>query len=74
MSLFLQRTVARPLTEDPLAPLIMGVDIARQGSDQTVILQRFGSVNPLQRSFFSSIRIPRAVLPLLQSSMASSVV
>ncbi len=29
--------MARPLTEDPLAPLIMGVDIARQGSDQTVI-------------------------------------
>jgi hypothetical protein len=29
--------VARPLTEDPLEPLIMGVDIARQGSDQTVI-------------------------------------
>jgi hypothetical protein len=29
--------VARPLTEDRLASLIMGVDIARQGSDQTVI-------------------------------------
>jgi hypothetical protein len=26
--------VARPLVEDPTAPLIMGVDIARQGADQ----------------------------------------
>jgi hypothetical protein len=34
--------VARPLTEDPTAPLIMGVDIARQGEDQTVIRFRRG--------------------------------
>jgi hypothetical protein len=34
--------VARPLVEDPTAPLIMGVDIARQGEDQTVIRFRRG--------------------------------
>ena len=34
--------VARLLTEDPTAPLIMGVDIARQGEDQTVIRFRRG--------------------------------
>jgi hypothetical protein len=34
--------VARPLVEDPTAPLIMGVDIARQGADQSVIRFRRG--------------------------------
>src|SRR5229473_752641 len=34
--------VARPLVEDPTAALIMGVDIARQGEDQTVIRFRRG--------------------------------
>ena len=32
----------RDLVDDPLSPLIMGVDIARQGSDQTVIRFRRG--------------------------------
>jgi hypothetical protein len=34
--------VARPLVEDPTAGLIMGVDIARQGADQSVIRFRRG--------------------------------
>jgi hypothetical protein len=34
--------VARLLVEDPTAPLIMGVDIARQGADQSVIRFRRG--------------------------------
>ena len=34
--------VARPLVEDSTAPLIMGVDIARQGADQSVIRFRRG--------------------------------
>jgi hypothetical protein len=34
--------VARPLVEDPTAPLIMGVDIARQGVDQSIIRFRWG--------------------------------
>jgi hypothetical protein len=34
--------VARPLVEDPTAALIMGVDIARQGEDQSVIRFRRG--------------------------------
>jgi hypothetical protein len=34
--------VARELVEDPSAPLIMGVDIARQGADQSVIRFRRG--------------------------------
>ena len=34
--------VARPLVEDPTAPLIMGVDIARQGVDPSVIRFRWG--------------------------------
>jgi hypothetical protein len=34
--------VARPLVEDPTAPLIVGVDIARQGADQSVIRFRRG--------------------------------
>jgi hypothetical protein len=34
--------VARPLIEDPTAPLIMGVDIARQGADQSFIRFRRG--------------------------------
>src|SRR5882757_5075503 len=34
--------VARPLAPDPTAALIMGVDIARQGEDQTVIRFRRG--------------------------------
>jgi len=34
--------VARPLAPDPTAPLIMGVDIARQGADQSVIRFRRG--------------------------------
>ncbi len=34
--------IARELASDPDAPLIMGVDIARQGSDQTVIRFRQG--------------------------------
>ncbi len=34
--------VARPLVEDPTAPLVMGVDIARHGDDQTVIRFRRG--------------------------------
>jgi hypothetical protein len=34
--------VARPLVEDPTAPLVMGVDIARQGADQSVIRFRRG--------------------------------
>jgi hypothetical protein len=34
--------VARPLTEDPTAPLAMGVDIGRQGPDQSVIRFRRG--------------------------------
>jgi hypothetical protein len=34
--------VVRPLAEDPTAPLIMGVDIARQGADQSVIRFRRG--------------------------------
>jgi hypothetical protein len=34
--------VARPLVEDPTAPLIMGVDIARQGADHSVIRFRRG--------------------------------
>jgi hypothetical protein len=34
--------VARPLVEDPTAPLIMGVDIACQGADQSVIRFRRG--------------------------------
>ena len=35
--------------------------------------QRLGKVNPLLRSFCSSTGMPAAVLPLLQSSMASTV-
>ncbi len=34
--------VSRPLIEDPTAALVMGVDIARQGEDQTVIRFRRG--------------------------------
>jgi hypothetical protein len=34
--------VARPLAPDPTAPLIMGVDIARLGADQSVIRFRRG--------------------------------
>jgi hypothetical protein len=34
--------VSRPLEADPTAPLIMGVDIARHGEDQTVIRFRRG--------------------------------
>jgi hypothetical protein len=34
--------ITRPLVEDPTAPLVMGVDIARQGEDQTVIRFRRG--------------------------------
>jgi hypothetical protein len=34
--------IARPLEPDPTAPLIMGVDIARQGVDQSVIRFRRG--------------------------------
>ena len=37
--------VARPLTEDPTAPLVMGVDIARQGADQSVVRFRRGKLN-----------------------------
>src|SRR5580765_6323186 len=38
----LSAAVERPLVADPTAPLIMGVDIARQGEDQTVIRFRRG--------------------------------
>jgi len=38
----LSAAVARPLVAAPAAPLIMGVDIARQGEDQTVIRLRRG--------------------------------
>jgi hypothetical protein len=38
--------VARPLVEDPTAPLIMGVDIARQGVDQSVIRFPAGASMP----------------------------
>ena len=34
--------IARELVQDPTAPLVMGVDIARQGDDQTVIRFRQG--------------------------------
>ena len=34
--------VARPLVDDPTASLVMGVDIARQGADQSVIRFRRG--------------------------------
>src|SRR5262249_20984102 len=37
-----EQAVARALAEDRTAPLIMGVDIARQGEDQTVIRFRRG--------------------------------
>jgi hypothetical protein len=36
------QAVARELVNDPTAPLIMGVDLARQGEDQTVIRFRRG--------------------------------
>jgi hypothetical protein len=36
------QAIARELFKDPTAPLIMGVDIARQGEDQTVIRFRRG--------------------------------
>jgi hypothetical protein len=38
----LAAAVERPLVVDPSAPLVMGVDIARQGEDQTVIRLRRG--------------------------------
>jgi hypothetical protein len=38
----LDAAVARPLVADPAAPLVMGVDIARHGEDQTVIGFRRG--------------------------------
>jgi hypothetical protein len=37
-----QQAVDRELFKDPTAPLVMGVDIARQGSDQTVVRFRRG--------------------------------
>ena len=37
-----RRRCARELVQDPTAPLVMGVDIARQGEDQTVIRFRQG--------------------------------
>jgi hypothetical protein len=38
----IDEAVARPLVEGPTAPLVMGVDIARQGADQSVIRFRRG--------------------------------
>ncbi|MBV8186143.1 MAG: terminase [Alphaproteobacteria bacterium] len=38
----IQEAVDRPLEKDPTAPLVMGVDIARHGDDQTVIRFRRG--------------------------------
>jgi hypothetical protein len=52
--------------------LLVGVAIAFGGSSDEG--QRFGSVNPLLRSFFSSTGMPAAVLPLSQSAIAPSVV
>jgi hypothetical protein len=37
-----EAAIARDLVADPMAPLVMGVDIARQGADQTVIRFRRG--------------------------------
>jgi hypothetical protein len=37
-----QAAIDRELVQDPTAPLVMGVDIARQGDDQTVIRFRQG--------------------------------
>ncbi len=41
--------VARPLVEDPTAALIMGVDIARQGEDQSVIHAPGANTRPPSR-------------------------
>lgn len=72
-----EQATRRELVEDPTAPLVMGVDIARQGEDQTVIRFRRGldarSIPAVKVRIPDLMQIASRVLELVQEHSPDAV-